>query len=157
MKESKPSKLRKSQLDKLLGGFGISKKNAKLSSNLPDNVVDGFEVVTFYGSSRRLKSLTRMEYIKTLTEFEYFSTGEFLADVDRKRYQDFIEEIIYSAKNIFPEYSEHINNQPVNLVLLFSQLYNFRLRVNHLFQYSLGTRMRQEFSIEDDYFFSFKK
>ena len=151
MLNSKPSQLRKLQLDKLLKAFGISKKNSKAKGLIPDNINKGQEVVTVYAISGSSKLMNRIEYIKTLTDFEYFSTGEFLTDIDRKRYQDLLEKIIFISKIIFPEQSKVIDKEQINFVHLFSNLYNFRLSVYHMFQYSLSKKMREEFSIEDDY------
>jgi hypothetical protein len=148
---SKPSQLRKSQLDKLLKAFGISKKNSKAETQAPHNLSKGQKVVTVYAISGRLKSMNRIEYVKSLTDFKYFSTGEFLADIDRKRYQDLLEKISSVSKTIFPDQSKVIDKRQVNLVHLFSNLYNFRLSVYHMFQYSYSRKMQEEFSIEDDY------
>jgi hypothetical protein len=151
MTNSKPSQARKLQLEKLLAAFNISKKNAKAKTQAARNVSKGHKIITVYSVSGRAKSMNRLEYIKTLTEFKYFSTGEFLADVDKTKHKTFIKQIVSKAKIIFPEYSGLIDTEPINLVHLFSNLYNFRLSVYHMFNYSFDTKMQDSFSVEDDY------
>ncbi len=151
MMNSKPSQSRKLQLEKLLKAFGISKKNVKAESQAPHNVSKGEKVVTVYAISGRPKSMNRIEYIKTLTSFKYFSTGEFIADIESEKYQDLSGQIISITKAVFPQQSKITDQESVNLVQLFSNLYNFRLSVYHMFQYSFSKKMRDEFSIEDDY------
>jgi len=151
MTNSKPSQARKSQLDKLLAAFNISKKNVQAETQAPRNVSKGHKVVTVYAVSGRSKSMNRLEYIKTLTDFRYFSSGEFLADIDRAKYKTFIKQTVDKAKLIFPEHLELIETEPINLVHLFSNLYNFRLSVYHMFNYRFDTKMQEQFSIEDDY------
>ena len=84
-------------------------------------------------------------------EFQYFASGEFIADLDRAKYEEFIAQIISAAKTIFPEHAESIGKRPVNLVHLFSNLYNFRLNVYHMFKYDFSMKRIEDFSIEDDY------
>lgn len=151
MKDSKPSKSRKAQLDKLFNGFGITKKNARVQSQVPREVNTNLTVRTVYSTSRNPKSMSRIEYIKTLTDFQYFTQGEFIADIDRAKYQNSIEQIISTTKTIFPERLKIIEKGPINLVRLFSNLYNFRLSVYHMFKYSFSQKMSEKFSIEDDY------
>lgn len=151
MKDSKPSKSRKAQLDKLLKGFGITKKNARVQSQVPREVASNLIVQTVYSTSRSPKSMSRIEYIKTLTDFQYFTRGEFIADIDRAKYQNPIEQIIATTKAIFPEQSKIIDKEPVNLVRLFSNLYNFRLSVYHMFKYNFSQKTNEKFSIENDY------
>jgi len=152
MTSSKPSQARKLQLEKLLAAFSISKKNVKAEAQAPYNVGKGHKVITIYGiSGRSSKSMNRVEYIKTLTNFKYFSTGEFIADLEGIKYKNFIKRIISTSKRIFPEQSELIDKEPVNLVHLFSNLYNFRLSIYHMFKFGFDTRMRKEFSVEEDY------
>ena len=151
MKEAQPSICRKLQLDKLLDGFGIAKKNAKKESQVPDEASGGFIVQLVYFRSGSSKSMNRTEYLETLTEFQYFANGEFIADLDRAKYEDFIAQIISAVKTIFPEQAETIGNESVNLKHLFSDLYNFRLSVHHMFEYNFSMKRREAFSIEDDY------
>ncbi len=151
MTNSKPSQARKLQLDKLLAAFNISKKNVQTETQAPRNVSKGHKVVTGYAVSGRSKSMNRLEYIKTLTDFKYFSSGEFLADIDRAKYKTFIKQTVAKVKQIFPEQSEIIDTEPINLVHLFSNLYNFRLSIFHMFNYSFDTKMHERFSVEDDY------
>ena len=145
MMNSKPSQARKSQLDKLLAAFDISKKNAKPQTRIQTS--SGHYIQTVYIISNRPKSMNRMEYIKTLTDFRYFSTGEFIADFDKIKYQDFIKRIISKVKRIFPDQSEVINKEPINLVYLFRNLYNFRLGVYHMFKFNLNNKMTEKFSV----------
>ena len=151
MLQSQPSLCRKAQLDILLKAFGIQKKNAKALSQLPYSAAEGKEVFSVYAGSGRYKAMKRMQYIKTLTDFKYFSTGEFLADLDEKVYLDLQGEIAAAAKAIFPAQAATIAGQPVNLTHLFSILYNFRLSVHLMFMHSFGRKMHGQFSLEEDY------
>jgi hypothetical protein len=154
MKDSKPSRLRKLHLEKLLDGFGIFKVNAKV---IQVQVDDNYTIQTMYDVSGRSKSMNRKEYIKTLTNFQYFSTGEFIADASKEKYQGFIEQITAAAKHIFPEQLENIDKEPINLMRLFYELYNFRLSIYHMTKYSLSKKRRNLFSIEDDYALHLRK
>jgi len=149
--KSTPSKYRQQQLDKLLKGFDISKGNAKSETQVP--TLGNFITQTIYSTTTHPTSMSRLEYIETLTNFKYFTTGEFIADANRDKYQFVIVKVISSIKNIFPEQSEVIEKQPLNLVQLFRNLYNCRLGLHHSinFQYKWETKMRKEFSTEYDY------
>jgi hypothetical protein len=151
MTNSKPSQARKLQLQKLLASFNILKKNVKAETQSPRNVTNSRKIITVYTVSGSTKSMNRLEYIKTLTDFKYFSSGEFIADVDRAKYKTFLKQIVAKAKQFFPEHSELIDTEPINLVHLFSNLYNFRLSVYHIFNYSFDTKMQEKFSVADDY------
>ncbi|WP_181304832.1 hypothetical protein [Rufibacter sp. XAAS-G3-1] len=146
---SRPSQLRKLQLEKLLVGFGISKVNAKSHHAQVNNehTIQMVDVVSGHHS----KSMNRTEYIKTLNNFKYFSTGEFIADASKEKYQGVIDGIISTAKSIFPEQLEKINEQPVNLTALFRDLYHFRLSIYHMAKYDFSKKRMKLFSIEDDY------
>ena len=147
MKSSKPSQLRQLQLEKLLIGFGISKTNAKPQPQIKG----GRQILTVHYISGRSKPMNRDEYLKTLTNFKYFATGEFIADTNQEKYQDLISRIISTSKSVFPHHSEIIDKEPVNLVRLFNDLYNFRLSLYHIIKYSFSKKREQAFSIEDDY------
>ena len=151
MRDSTPSECRKQQLDKLLEAFGITKKNAKAATQVPHNLPEGHTAEMIYTVSGSSKSMSRLEYIKTLTDFKYFSTGEFIADADRAKYQALIAQIIATATTIFPEQSKLIGKEPVNLVQLFRSVYNFRLSLYHMFHYSFIKKTNAAFSLEDDY------
>jgi len=147
MKSSKPSQLRQLQLEKLLIGFGISKTNAK-----PQPQIKGDrQILTVHYISGRSKPMNRDEYLKTLTNFKYFATGEFIADTNQEKYRNLISRIITTSKSVFPDHSEIIDKEPVNLVSLFNDLYNFRLSLYHIIKYSFSKKREQAFSIEDDY------
>ncbi|MBE7170315.1 MAG: hypothetical protein INR73_06980 [Williamsia sp.] len=151
MTNSKPSQARKLQLDKLLAAFNISKENVQAESQVARNVDKDHKAITVYAVSNRSKPMNRLEYVKTLTDFKYFSSGEFLADKDRSKYKAFIKQTVVKAKQIFPAHSEAIDTEPINLVHLFHTLYNFRLSVYHMFNYSFNARTQEQFSIENDY------
>ncbi len=157
MRDSIPSECRKLQLDKLLEAFGITKKNAKAATQAPHNLPEGHTAEMIYAVSGSSKSMNRLEYIKTLADFKYFSSGEFLADADRAKYQPLIAQIIATATTIFPAQSTLIDKEPVNLVQLFWNVYNFRLSVYHMFHYSFSKKASAEFSLEDDYSLHLRK
>jgi hypothetical protein len=147
MLNTKPSQLRQLQLEKLLTGFGISKTNAKPQSQIKG----GHQIVKIYFTSRHPKQMDRPTYLKTLTNFKYFATGEFISDISREKYQNLIDRIIATSKNVFPEQSEIIDKEPINLVSLFHDLYNFRVSVYHTIKYHFSKKRMKLFSTEDDY------
>ena len=152
IKNSPPSKSRKSQLDKLLKVFGITKSNVRAQTQIPrEEGEEDVTVLAFYSTSGSPKSMSRIEYIKSLTNFQYFSRGEFIADIDVAEYHELEGQIISTAQPIFPEQSKIISTGQVNLVLLFSGLYNFRLSIYHMFKYNFGKKTTYKFSLEDDY------
>ncbi len=147
MLNSKPSKLRKLQMEKLLAGFGISKANAKPKTQTRGNL----RIEHVYFTSRNSKRMNRAEYLKTLTNFRYFTSGEFILDRSQEQYQDLMDRIISTTKNAFPEQSNIIDKEPVSLVHLFRDLYNFRLSVYHMKKYTYSVKRMKLFSTEDDF------
>jgi hypothetical protein len=147
MLNSKPSTLRKLQLEKLLIGFDISKVNAKPQTQTKGNL----RIEQIYFTSRNSKQMNRTEYLKTLTNFRYFTRGEFISDRSPKMYQDLIAQIISTSKRVYPEQSEFIDKEPVNLVQLFRDLYSFRHSVYAMNKYNYSRKSLKLFSTEDDY------
>ena len=147
MLNSKPSKLRKLQIEKLLTGFDISKVNARPPTQTKGNL----RIEQIYFTSRNSKQMNRAEYLKTLTNFTYFTRGEFISDRSPEKYQDLIARIITTSKRIYPEQSELIDKEPVNLVHLFRDLYSFRHSVYAMNKYNYSRKSLKLFSTEDDY------
>jgi len=147
MKTSKPSRLRQLQLEKLLMGFGISKTNAKSQPEKKDN----FVIEGIYFISGKSKSMNRDEYLKTLSNFQYFTRGEFISDKPQEMYRELTDRIISTSKSSFPEQSEIIDKDPISLVQLFRDLYGFRLSVYHMFTYDYNKKRIKLFSTVDDY------
>jgi hypothetical protein len=146
MLNSKPSQLRQLQIEKLLLGFGISKTNEK-----PQSRIDGKYIIESIYISGQSKQMNRSEYLKKLTDFKYFTTGEFISDASPEKYQHLIDQIISTSKSIFPEQSEIIDKKPLNLVSLFKYLYNFRLTVYLMIEFDFSKKRIKLFSTEDDY------
>jgi len=152
-KNAQPSKSRKLQIDKLLKAFDITKKNTKAPLQVPKHINEDITVESVYFTSSNPKSLSRTEYIKALTDFQYFTRGEFIADADRSKYHDLIGQIILTIKAIIPAQSKNSDQDPVNLVRLFSDLYSFRLGIYYMPGYRFDKKMTEKFSIEDEYSF----
>jgi hypothetical protein len=111
---SKPSQSRMLQIETLLKGFGISKSNLN----------PGYKML--YSFSGEEKTLTRAEFIKTQTNLSYFSSGEFINDRPKDDYSHLLLQITSVIKTIHPEWSNLIDEKPVNLSWLFSNLLQFR-------------------------------
>ena len=153
MRDSEPSKARKLQLDSLLHAFQISKKNAKSTSQVPDRTSNKNIITkTFYATSKNRNSLERAAYIKTLSDFKYFTYGEFIADIDRAKYQDSLTHIVSVVKNIFPHETKNIELNSINLARLFHNLYSFRHIAYNTFESSFLKPTRiHDFLIEEEY------
>ena len=159
MENSKPAKARKLELDILLDGFGITTKNAHALSQASTVNIDNStrRRVTVYSSSNSSKGMNRLEYIDTLTTFQYFTSGEFIADFDRTRYKNLIEHIVSTMKTIFPEQVATIDKEPLNLVHVFSTLYNFRMHIYQMTKYIFSKKMHLAFVTEDDFCLHIRK
>jgi hypothetical protein len=155
-KDSQSSKSRKLQLDLLLKAFGISKKNARALSQVPQTENNDVRVESVYGRSGRPDIIGRIKYIKTLTDLQYFTEGEFIADTDVARYQDLAAQIILTTKTICPENALISEQHPLNLVRLFSYLYNFRRSINYFYGYEFIKKKTGIYPIEDEYGFYLK-
>ncbi len=157
MRNSKPSQCRKIQLDKLLVAFGINKHNGHATAQAPGKKDPGKTVRTVYAISKYPKGLHRVEYIRTLSNLEYLITGEFIADISRGKYNDLIAQIITEARRIFPEQTNFIDNNPINLVRLFHFLYNFRSSLYYVNLYVFNRKTNNYFSTEEDYYIYLRK
>jgi len=98
-----------------------------------------------------LTSLDRLAYIKTLTNFNYFNSGEFISDYDEDRYMSLLAQVVPAAKEIFPEQAALMGNEPINLTMLFRNIYIFRYQMHLHFNFSLSMHADQKFSMEQDY------
>lgn len=123
LRDSEPSKVRKLQLDSLLKVFQIAKKNATSPSQVPTRTLkDNLTIKTFYATSKNQKSLERLDYIKTLRDFQYLTHGEFIVDLDREKYQNILIQIVPVIKRNIPTEAKNIEPDSINLVHLFSNL-----------------------------------
>ncbi len=159
MRDSEPSKARKRQLDSLLHAFQISKKNAKSSSQIQARTTEKNVVwETIYSTSKSKKSLGRLEYIKTINDFQYLTYGEFLADIDREKYRDTLQHIVTLVETIFPDETKIIDQNSINLVSLFRNLYSFRHLAYNTFETSfLKLARSQDFLSEEEYCYFYKQ
>lgn len=152
MRDSEPSKARKQQLDSLLHAFQILKKNAKSTSQVPSRSSNKNVITkTLYSTSKNPNSLERLDYIKTLSNFQYLTSGEFIADIDRAKYQDTLTNIVSVTKNIFPHNTKSIEQDSINLVRLFRNLYSFRHIVYNTFESGFLKQSRIDFLVEEEY------
>lgn len=157
MKASQPSIARKAQLDVLFAAFGIDKKNASAATQFPVETAENETVIMIYSTSTNPKSMNRLEYIKSLTNFEYFSSGEFLADRDRTKYEAAISQITALTQSLVPVSTNETKKHPFNLVELFYNLYNFRLSARHMYDISDHYEVIDELSPERAYIYLQRK
>lgn len=157
-RDSEPSKARKLQLESLLTAFQISKKNGKSISQIPNHPnAKSIITETYYSTSKNSKSLNRLDYIKTLSDFQYLVYGEFLADIDRGKYKETLSHITSTAKKIFPDKAKNIKHDSINLVRLFRSLYTTRHIAFNTFESSFLKWPRQEYLVEEEYGEYFKQ
>ncbi len=143
---SRPSQIRLLQIEKLFAGFGIAKTNARSGSQIKE----AHRYETVYSISGHLESMDRFTYLKSLTDVQYFTTGEFISDLPTEIYHDLTERIISTSKTIFPDQAETIDKESVRLNHLFSDLYGFRLSLYHLTN-AFARKRINTFSPGDDY------
>ena len=140
---SKPSQSRLLQIEKLLIGFQISKSNANP------------EVKMLYSILNEKKTLTRAEYINTLTDLSYFSSGEFINDRPSYYYDDVLFKITSTLNFIHPDWVSFIDERPVDLKILFSDLFGFRQEIYRIAYPNQG--MLEGFSAGLEYSFYLQK
>ncbi len=119
-KNSKPSQSRLLQIEKLLKAFDIS----------PNNVNPGIKML--YSVFGQNKALSRIEYVKTLSNLSYFSSGHFLVDKPESSYTEIELKIKSTLKSLRPALSDLIDGKPMNLEWLFNDLFRFRQEVYKL-------------------------
>ena len=115
--DSKPSQSRLLQIEKLLKGFKISKSYVNP------------QIKMLYSILGQKKALSRTEYLNTLTNLNYFSSGEFINDRPRDYYNDILFKITSTLKLVHPDWINLIDERPVDLKWLFSNLLQFRQEV----------------------------
>ncbi|MHA4847399.1 hypothetical protein ACX0G7_24760 [Flavitalea antarctica] len=150
IKDSLPAQSRRLQLEQLFKGFGIIKNNVRSESQTPYQNDKDHTAIDFYSSSKNNKPLKRIQYIKKLTDFQYFREGEFLADMDEGKYEKLKGQIVSNINTVYPDKLEINTKGEVNLVRLFADLYNFRIHF-HMFTYSVTHKASPSFSIAEDY------
>lgn len=125
IKQSPPAKAREQQLNALFKAFQISRANGLKHEEAP---VGPDRVITrsYYLQSGNKEPLERQDYIKRLSDIEYFATGEFLNDRDQSKYEDTINPILTALRTIGPEPMAVSERQPMNLVYIFHTLYTHR-------------------------------
>jgi hypothetical protein len=151
LKKSDAGKARKAQLDSLLAAFNISKKNINSAANKP-YVMDKHQYAeNFYSVSGRSKTMNRFEYIKSIDNIRYFTTGEFIADIGITHYNKISKRILKKVIRIFPDYKAPIVDDRINLVLLFSKLFNYRHSIHFMLNVALRESITKDTAIEECY------
>lgn len=157
-RDSEPSKARRTQLNTLLNAFGISKKNFKEAPII--KLENDIQIISesMYSISGNKKAINRKDYIKSLTDLQYFTYGEFLADIDKNEYSHVINDIVSLGRKIFPSHAATIEPSSLNLKILFQDLYSFRHRAYFVFESSfLKFTQPNEFIFEYAYANNFKQ
>lgn len=118
--QSKPSMLRREQIECLLEAFELTKNHVNPS------------VKSTYSFSGIKGKISRKIYLSKLSNIEYLEKGEFIKDIPYEEYQ----ELSLKAINKIDEVCEHIPesrmNKPVDIGWMFSSLYNFRQKIYNL-------------------------
>lgn len=151
MKNTVSSRARKIQLESLLAAFNISKTNIRSASQDSYDRDESYYSESFYSVTGRSVVMNRYEYIKSLSSFRYFTTGEFIADADMTLYKNILKQINQNIGLIFPNYKESIKYKRVNLVYLFSKLYLYRQSIHFTLNLELDTTVEENLSIEESY------
>ncbi|MBA3285569.1 MAG: hypothetical protein H0U27_10995 [Nitrosopumilus sp.] len=113
-KNSKPAKIRLSQIEILLKAFGLTKKN-----------VNPIVQVT-YSIMGNKEKLTRAQKLNTLTNLEYVLKGEFLHDRKKDANKELLDKVLVKITALYPEHLEDIKLKHYDMRLLFNDLLRYR-------------------------------
>ena len=117
---SKPSNIRRNQIESLIEAFQLSK-----------NHINPFVKSTYYFSNNQ-KGISRTQFLGTLSNIEYLERGEFLSDRSYSQYQKLTNDAIDIIKKLYNGIPENSINKPVDVKWMFNSLYNFRQKIYNL-------------------------
>lgn len=118
-KNSKPAKIRLSQIELLLEAFELTKKYVNPLVQIK------------YSFTGNTEKLSRSQHLNKLTNLEYVLTGEFLHDRESDANKELSDKVLKKISALYPnpDLLDHINNRPVDIGWLFSDLMNFREQI----------------------------
>lgn len=115
-RNSKPAKIRLSQIETLLEAFELTKKYVNPLVQIK------------YSFTGNTEKLTRAQHLNKLTNLEYVLSGEFLHDREKDANNELSDKIITQITALYsdPDLLDHIRHRTVDIGWLFSDLMNFR-------------------------------
>ncbi|NII83876.1 MULTISPECIES: hypothetical protein [unclassified Pedobacter] len=119
-KNSKPAKIRLSQIEVLQDALGLSKKYVNPLVQIK------------YSFAGEKQKLNRAKQLNKLTNLEYLLQGEFLFDREKDENLELQKKIITTITSLYPDMEEYINLRPIDIHWLFKDLINFRQEVYRL-------------------------
>lgn len=117
---SKPATLRLEQIESLLEAFGLTKKSAN-----PFLQKD----YSMLGVKQKLGSES---YLNETVSLDYLVSGYVLRDRDNDEHTELSRKVIETIAALYPEMEDYINQRPINIQWLFSDLLSFRQEVYQL-------------------------
>lgn len=116
-KNSKPAKIRLSQIEILSEAFGLTKNNVNPLIQIK---------YSFLGNKEKLN---RSQKLNKLTNLEYLLSGEFLYDREKEANKELSDKVLSKISTLYPELEEHIIKRSVDITWLFSNLLQFRQEI----------------------------
>lgn len=141
-KNSKPAKIRLSQIEILQDALGLSKKYVNPLVQIK------------YSFAGEKQKLSRAKQLNKLTNLEYLLQGEFLFDREKDENLELQKKIITTITVLYPGMEEYINRKPLDIHWLFNDLIHFRQEIYKLTHPSEG--MLEGFSTGLHYSFYLK-
>lgn len=117
---SKPSKVRLSQIEILLEAFGLTKKYVNPLIQIKYSIVGNKEKVD------------RIKHLNQLTNLEYLMQGEFLFDRETDLNKELEERAMTKVKDIFSDLPEDFFKKRVDIGWMFNDLLRFRQEIYNL-------------------------
>ncbi len=117
---SKPGKLRLEQIESLLEAFGLTKKSTNLFLQKDYSML---------GVKQKLGSESHLHETVGLDDLV---SGQFLRDRDNDSHSELSRKVIETIAALYPEMEDYINQRPINITWLFSDLLSFRQEVYQL-------------------------
>lgn len=119
-KNSKPAKIRLSQIEVLQDALGLSKKYVNPLIQIK------------YSFAGEKQKLNRAKQLNKLTNLEYLLQGEFLFDREKDENLELQKKIITTITSLYPDMEKYINFRSIDIHWLFNDLINFRQEVYRL-------------------------
>lgn len=130
---TKPSKIRRRQIEALLSAFDLTKKNINPLKRIR------------YVLLGENKEVSRADFVQKLSTIEYITRGEFIRDRPDEVYTEIIETAKNTLNSIHKGLTAELQNKPVDIKWLFSSLFLFRQEIYKVTRPNEG--MAEGFSI----------